>query len=188
LFLLQLEHFLLGKCCFACEFLNCWSALVIKKSLPLLLVLTLLAACDKPAVQQAASATAAEQVSSKKLILQSLTNHDFGQASQLADQLALSSSANADEWLVIAEARAAADKRLDALAALEQSLVKGMNDLQRIKSSAYLATIRNSNEYTELMKRFGLVKTLVRAGDVSIEENSQTTEVRAGDVSVSLPN
>lgn len=163
-----------------------------RKIVSLLLTLTLLAACDqspKPTEQPPASAPAAAVPTvTLAQVRDALAQRNYGQAASMADQLTATTPADIEAWFVAAEAKAASDNRLAALAALEQSLGKGMRDLPRIESSPYLAAIRSSAEYHALLERFGLIKTVARAGEASVENRGSTTVVRAGDVSVTLPD
>lgn len=161
----------------------------------LLLMTVLVSGCDqfsatKSADSNASAATSAVPAASVTVtqVKDSLTARNYGLAASQADQLATSANLVAESWLVIAEARAANDNRLGALAALEQALVKGMNDLGRIEGSSYLITVRDSSEYDKLLERFGLAKNLAKAGDAAVVQHGDAIEVKAGDVSVTLPN
>lgn len=161
----------------------------------LLLMTVLVCGCDqfsgtKNADSNASAAASAVPVASVTVaqVKESLTARNYGLAASQADQLAASATVAAESWLVIAEARAANDNRLGALAALEQALVKGMHDLGRIEASSYLAAVRDSSEYDKLLERFGLVKNLAKAGDAAVIQHGDAIEVKAGDVSVTLPN
>jgi hypothetical protein len=64
----------------------------------------------------------------------------------------------------------------------------GMRDVARLDADHYLDSLRSSNEYQALLVRFRLARPVAQAGDTSITETSVGTVVRAGDVSVTLPN
>jgi tetratricopeptide (TPR) repeat protein len=117
-----------------------------------------------------------------------LDRKDFGEAVTLADQLTEANPHSADAWLAAADAKASAGNRIDALGAIEKALTNGVHDTAQLDSDPYLDSLRASNEYQMLLRRYGLQNPLARAGDTSIEENSAGTVVRAGDVSVTLPN
>jgi hypothetical protein len=63
-----------------------------------------------------------------------------------------------------------------------------MRDVARLDADHYLDSLRSSNEYQALLVRFGLARPVVQVGDTSITETTAGTVVRAGDVSVTLPN
>ncbi len=117
-----------------------------------------------------------------------LDQKNFGEAATLADQLTSANPKSADAWLVAADAKSAAGDRLAALAALEQALKNGLRDTARLDADTYLDTLRSSSEYQGLMARFGLAKPVAQAGDTSITATPAGTVVRAGDVSVTLPD
>ncbi|MFM0140637.1 hypothetical protein [Caballeronia grimmiae] len=117
-----------------------------------------------------------------------LDQKNFGQAASLADTLTVSEPNNVDVWMVAADARSAAGNRISALAALESAMNHGMRDITRLNADLYLEPLRSSSEYEALLARFGLAQPIAKAGDTSIVETSTGTVVRAGDLSVSLPN
>ncbi|KIG01682.1 hypothetical protein [Caballeronia concitans] len=117
-----------------------------------------------------------------------LEHKNFGQAASLADKLTASNPNDVDAWMIAADARSAVGNRIDALAALESAMNHGMRDITRLDADSYLDPLRSSSEYEALLMRFGLMRPLAKAGDTSIVETSTGTVVRAGDVSVSLPN
>ncbi|WP_368621853.1 hypothetical protein [Paraburkholderia sp. BR13444] len=117
-----------------------------------------------------------------------LDQKNFGLAAALSDKLTAASPTNADAWLIAADAKAASDSRIGALVALESALNNGMRDVARLDADHYLGPLRSSNEYQALLARFGLARPVVQAGDSSITETSAGTVVRAGDISVTLPN
>lgn len=117
-----------------------------------------------------------------------LDQKNFGEAAVLSDRLTAANPRNADAWLAAADAKAASGSRLAALAALENAINNGMRDAGRLDTDSYLDTLRSSDEYQALLVRSGLVESIARAGDTSINETSTGTVVRAGDVSVTFPN
>lgn len=154
---------------------------------PLALVgLLLLSACrftDKsmPASEAGAAVTIGQ-------VQSALDQKNFGLAATLSDKLTASSPTDANAWLIAADARAASDSHIGALAALESALNNGMRDVARLDADHYLDPLRSSNEYQALLVRFGLARFVAQAGDTSITETSVGTVVRAGDISVTLPN
>ncbi len=158
----------------------------------LLISLICLAGCNE-SNNKASPAPAAEASQSKATldaVRNELMKHNFGQANQLADQLTAASPSVVEAWVVAAEAKAANQNRLAALAALEQAFNHGLREVSLIEQSRYLADIRNGEEYRTLLHRFGLRSHTTQAavGDVSIVQGGGVTEVRAGDVSVKLPD
>lgn len=158
----------------------------------LLISLICLAGCNE-SNNKASSAPAVEASQSKATldaVRNELMKHNFGQASQLAEQLTAASPTVVEAWVVAAEAKAANQNRLAALAALEQAFNHGLREVSLIEQSRYLADIRNGEEYRTLLHRFGLRTHTTQAavGDVSIVQGGGVTEVRAGDVSVKLPD
>lgn len=158
----------------------------------LLISLICLAGCNE-SNNKASSAPAVEASQSKATldaVRNELMKHNFGQANQLADQLTAASPSVVEAWVVAAEAKAANQNRLAALAALEQAFNHGLREVSLIEQSSYLADIRNGEEYRTLLHRFGLRTHTTQAavGDVSIVQGGGVTEVRAGDVSVKLPD
>ncbi|MEA3116053.1 MAG: hypothetical protein QOG58_5852 [Caballeronia sp.] len=117
-----------------------------------------------------------------------LDQKNFGLAATLSEKLTAASPTNVDAWLIAADAKAASNRRIGALAALESALNNGMRDVARLDADHYLDSLRLSNEYQALLVRFGLARPVAQAGDTSITETSVGTVVRAGDVSVTLPN
>lgn len=158
----------------------------------LLISLICLAGCNES--NNKASPAPAVEASQSKATLDAVRNelmkHNFGQANQLADQLTAASPSVVEAWVVAAEAKAANQNRLAALAALEQAFNHGLREVSLIEQSSYLADIRNGEEYRTLLHRFGLRTHTTQAavGDVSIVQGGGVTEVRAGDVSVKLPD
>ena len=158
----------------------------------LLISLICLAGCNES--NNKASSAPAVEASQSKVTLDAVRNelmkHNFGQASQLAEQLTAASPTVVEAWVVAAEAKAANQNRLAALAALEQAFNHGLREVSLIEQSRYLADIRNGEEYRTLLHRFGLRTHTTQAvvGDVSIVQGGGVTEVRAGDVSVKLPD
>jgi hypothetical protein len=154
---------------------------------PLALVcLLLLPACrfnDKhdPASEAEATVTVGQ-------VRSALDQKNFGLAAALSDKLTAANPTNADAWLIAADARAASDSRIGTLAALESALSNGMRDVARLDADHYLDPLRSSSEYQALLVRFGLARPVAPAGDTSITETSAGTVVRAGDISVTLPN
>ncbi len=163
--------------------MNTYSALLIS--------LICLAGCNE---SNKASSVPTVETSQNKVTLDTVRNelmkHNFGQANQLADQLTAASPTLIEAWIVAAEAKAANQNRLAALAALEQAFNHGLREISLIEQSRYLADIRNAEEYRKLLNRFGLPTrtTQAAAGDVSIVQGGGVTEVHAGDVSVKLPD
>ena len=117
-----------------------------------------------------------------------LEQKNFGVASTLSDQLTAANPKSADAWVATADAKAAAGNRLAALAALESAMNNGMRDTARLDADGYLDAVRSSAEYQALLVRFGLAQPIAQAGDTSITETSAGTVVKAGDISVTLPN
>ncbi|MGA7816228.1 hypothetical protein [Caballeronia sp.] len=118
----------------------------------------------------------------------SLDQKNFGEASALSDKLTAANPTSVDAWLVAADAKALSGSRLAALAALENAMINGMHDANRLDADGYLDSLRSSNEYQALLVRFDLARPIVQSGDTSINETSAGTVVRAGGVSVTLPN
>ena len=137
---------------------------------------------DTSKTETPASAVTVAQVKS------ALDQKNFGEASALSDELTAANPSSADAWLVAADAKALAGSRLAALAALENAMTNGLRDANRLVADSYLDSLRSSDEYQALLVRFGLVRPIAQAGDTSINETSAGTVVRAGDVSVTLPN
>ena len=133
-------------------------------------------------------ATSGDTKVSVDAVRAALDQKNFGLAASLAEKLATQDPANVDTWLVAADAKAASGSRLGALAALESALKHGMRDTIRVDEDHYLDGIRSSGEYRALLARFGLVQPAAQAGDTSIAETATGTVVRAGDVSVTIPN
>jgi hypothetical protein len=117
-----------------------------------------------------------------------LDQKNFGLAASLSDKLTAASPTDAEAWLIAADAKAASDSRIGALAALESALNNGMRDVARLDADHYLDPLRSSNEYQALLVRFGPARPVEQAGDTSITETSAGAVVRAGDISVTLPN
>lgn len=134
------------------------------------------------------STEAAGPVVTASLVRATLAQKNFGSAVTLAGQLTSANPLNADAWLAAADANAAAGNRLAALAAIEKSLGNGMRDPARLDTDGYLDGLRSSSEYQDLLRRYGLQKSVAQAGDTSIDETSAGTVVRAGDLSVTLSN
>jgi hypothetical protein len=136
---------------------------------------------DEPG-SEAGSAVTVGQVRS------ALDQKNFGLAASLSDKLTAAIPTDAEAWLIAADAKAAADSPIGALAALERALNNGMRDVARLDADHYLDPLRSSNEYQALLVRYGLARPVAHAGDASITETSAGTVVRAGDISVTLPN
>ena len=109
-------------------------------------------------------------------------------AAAQSDKLTAANPTNADAWLIAADARAAADSRNGALAALESAFNNGVRDVARLDADHYLEPLRSSSEYEALLARFGLARSVAQAADTSITGTSAGSVVRAGDISVTLPN
>ena len=161
----------------------------------LLISLICLAGCNESNnTASKASLAPTVETSQNKITVDTVRNelmkHNFGQANQLADQLTAASPTLVEAWIVAAEAKAANQNRLAALAALEQAFNHGLREVSLIEQSRYLADIRHAEEYRRLLNRFGLQTrtTQAAAGEVSIVQSGGVTEVRAGDVSVKLPD
>jgi hypothetical protein len=154
---------------------------------PLVLAfLLVLSACRF--TEKGASASEADTAVTIGQVQSALDQKNFGLASSLSDRLTAASPSNADAWLIAADAKAASGSRLGAFAALESAMNNGMRDIARLDADHYLDSLRSSNEYQALLVRFGLARPLAQAGDTSVTETSVGTVVRAGDVSVTLPN
>ncbi|GAB7541403.1 hypothetical protein [Cupriavidus sp. 8B] len=162
---------------------------LFNKQLPLAMLtgVLLISGCNFTEKEADTAKASAAAVTIEK-VQTALNQKNFGQAATLADQLTAANPENADAWLIASEAKAASGNRLAALAALENALSKGMRDPARLDASNYLEPLRSSSEYRVLLQRFGLLKTTAQAGEASIDETSTGTVVRAGDVSVTLPN
>lgn len=154
------------------------------RAAPLALACLLFVAACHDTSNHAAVATdvSIEQVRS------ALDQKNFGVASTLADQLTAAYPKSADAWFAAADAKAAAGDRLAALAALERAMSNGLRDTARLDADGYLGAVRSSAEYQALLVRFGLAQPIAQAGDTSITETSAGTVVKAGDISVTLPN
>lgn len=145
--------------------------------------LLLLAAChDRSNHASVATDVSIGQVRS------ALEQKNFGVASTLSDQLTAANPKSPDVWLAAADAKAASGDRLAALAALESAMSNGMRDTARLDADGYLDAVRSSAEYQPLLVRFDLAKPIAQAGGTSITETSAGTVVKAGDISVTLPN
>jgi len=117
-----------------------------------------------------------------------LDQKNLGVAAAQSDKLTAANPTNADAWLIAADARAAADSRNGALAALESAFNNGVRDVARLDADHYLDPLRSSSEYEALLARFGLARSVAQAADTSITGTSAGSVVRAGDISVTLPN
>jgi hypothetical protein len=137
---------------------------------------------DASKTEAPASAVTVAQVKS------ALDQKNFGEASALSDKLTAANPDSVDAWLAAADAKALAGSRLAALAALENAMTNGLRDANRLDADSCLDSLRSSDEYQSLLVRFGLARPIAQAGDTSINETSVGTVVRAGDVSVTLPN
>lgn len=133
-------------------------------------------------------ATAGSVSVTVKDVRDALDQKNYGQATTLARQLTDANAHDVDAWLADADANAAAGNRLEALAALSHALGNGMSETARLDSDRYLDSLRTSGEYTRLLEQYGLIRPVAQAGDTSITQTSNGTVVRAGDVSVSLPD
>lgn len=154
-----------------------------------------LSACNKGtqgANTESGLASSSSRPSSAPLSINDVRNalnqKNFGQAVELANQLVTTSATNSEAWIVNAEANAAAGNRLAALTAIDNALSHGLQDTNRLDSDTYLADLRDSDEYRRLLSQHGLTKPVATAGDTSISTTNSGTVVRAGDVSVTLPN
>jgi hypothetical protein len=117
-----------------------------------------------------------------------LDQKNFGQATVIANQLVATNANDIEAWIADADANAAAGNRLAALTAISNALSHGLQDTNRLDSDTYLADLRNSDEYRRLLSQHGLTKPVAATGDTSISTTDSGTVVRAGDVSVTLPN
>lgn len=145
---------------------------------------------DMPAVSEPVSANPQQKEIPPTVasVRTSLSERNYGLAAEQAEQLVGRPTPSADDWFVAAEARAANGERLPALAALEKAIQSGMQDVGRIESSTHLTELSQSDEYHALLERFGLVKNLATSGDAVVRQRNGAIEVKAGDVSVTLPN
>lgn len=148
--------------------------------------LLLLSACNSS--ERSTSAGEVETPATIQQVQSALDQKNFGLAASLSDKLTAANPKSADAWLAAADAKAAAGNRLSALAALESAMNNGMRDIARLAADHYLDALRASSEYQALLVRFGVAQPVAQAGDTSITETSVGTVVRAGDVSVTLPN
>ncbi len=159
-------------------------------ALCLVLSLSACGLADKPSASQPVSASVQQKQIPPTVasVRASLSERNYGLAAEQAEQLVSRPTPSADDWFIAAEARAANGERLPALAALEKAIQGGMQDVGRIENSTYLTELCLSDEYHALLERFGLVKNLAASGDAVVRQRNGAIEVKAGDVSVTLPN
>ncbi|RAR52280.1 hypothetical protein C7401_13379 [Paraburkholderia unamae] len=146
----------------------------------------LLSGCHS--ASDSAPATAGSVPITVKDVRDALDQKNYGQAATLARQLTDANAHDVDAWMADADANAAAGNRLEALTALSHAFSNGLRDTTRLDADGYLAPLRTSDEYNRLLAQYGLTRPVAQAGDTSISETSNGAVVRAGDVSVSLPD
>jgi hypothetical protein len=149
-----------------------------------------LSACDKetPVANTASGSASPSAQTSITDVRNALDQKNFGQATVIANQLVATNANDIEAWIADADANAAAGNRLVALTAISNALSHGLQDTHRLDSDTYLADLRDSDEYRRLLSQHGLIKPVAAASDTSVSTTDSGAVVRAGDVSVTLPN
>jgi tetratricopeptide (TPR) repeat protein len=127
---------------------------------------------------------------------QNLTQKNFTEAANSADELIKKTPDAYDAYYLAAQARAQLGDKNAALAALESAIKKGLKDDKEIVNNPNLQLLLNMAAFTELMDSAfpQREKTILSAGAgngaagaVGISATKDKTVIRAGDVVVELP-
>ena len=136
---------------------------------------------------------------------QSIAAKNYSEAATLAQKLTEKAPADYEGYFLLAQAKAQVGDKNAALAALEQSIKKGLKDDEQIDKNVNLDPIKTMTAYKDLMvasfpSRKAALEPLVSAtasatisgsessSSVSIHQVDGKQVVRAGDVVIEMPS
>jgi hypothetical protein len=118
---------------------------------------------------------------------------NFGRAIDITQTITRSDADNHEAYFLRSVANAAIGNMKEALAAIDESMRRGLKDITRISEEHKLSLLRTTPEYHDLIKKYGygssseITSTEIKAGNVSIKEESGRSVIKAGDISIVVP-
>lgn len=136
---------------------------------------------------------AEDQLNQAKL---ELDHKNYGKSVEITVKITGEDPKNYQAYYVEAQAQTMAGAKKEALKALDQAMKNGFKDFKELAGNQNFETLRDSKEYHELLKKYDPDYSSVSIkdddiqvdGDVSIKNVNGRQVIKAGDVSVSLPN
>jgi hypothetical protein len=169
----------------------------------LLLAITICAGCNQSGQTDTGTQTASQGVERKltsdqirSLLSEALWELDkknFGKSIEITLRITKSDSGNIEAYLIESQAKSMTGDPKSALDALDMAFKNGLRDFERIAAEKRFDPIRPSPEFQELLRRYGGTPSAIageseiKAGNVSIKEESGAQVIRAGDISIRVP-
>ena len=125
--------------------------------------------------------------------IEELNKKNFGRTTELTVRVTRSDPTNTESYVIEAQAKSMSGDVKAALEALDLALRNGLKDIDRIMREQRLDAVRATPAFPDLLRKYGLSlpasagETEIRAGNVSIKENSVEKVIRAGDLTIRVP-
>jgi hypothetical protein len=116
--------------------------------------------------------------------LNSLYSRNYANALEAAERAKALEPTNAAVLFVLTQSYAVNGKKVEAIKTLDDALRGGFGNRDVLASDPYLRDLRESQEFQELMKKYGIehqkAETTVKAGRVEISEDV----IKAGNIEI----
>ena len=132
----------------------------------------------------------------QKLVSEALAELDkknFGRSVEITVRVTKSDSGNIEAYLIESQAQSMTGDVKAALDALEHAFKNGFKDFERITKEQRFNPIRSVPEFQELLRKNGFTSAAnisekeIKAGDVSIKDESGSQVIKAGDITIRVP-
>lgn len=156
----------------------------MKRKLIILLIAISLAGCDKPKTEKPVS----EQINEATT---ELNNKNLTRTIDITVHIKQVDPKNFQASYISAQAHSLSGDVEKALKDLEDALQDGFKDFDDLKTNKNLKELRNVPVFEVVVKKYNPDFSLysdLSAGDVSIKEGNGKQVIKAGDVSITLPN
>lgn len=125
-----------------------------------------------------------------KSVIVLIDQRNLGSAIELTSKIRQENPQNYEAYYLEAQAVTLMGNKTDAVSLLEVSMQRGFKNFSELKSNKNFSPLRDLSEYQALLSKYDpeYKSTTVSAGDVSIKETGGRQVIKAGDVTISLPN
>ena len=122
-----------------------------------------------------------------------LNKKNFGNAIELTIRITKADPVNFDAYVIGSEAEAMSGDMKAALDKLEIAFRKGFKDTDRLTKEHRFVAVRATPEFNYLLRKYGLSQpektgeSEIKTGDVSIKEDGNSQEIKAGGITIHIP-
>lgn len=125
-----------------------------------------------------------------------LDNKNYGKSGEISVKITGEDPKNYQAYYIEAQAQTMAGAKKEAIKALDQAMGNGFKDFKELADNKNFEGIKDSKEYDALLKKYDPDYSLlsIKGDDVVVDDEVSIKNVngkqviKAGDVSISLPN